>query len=87
MFINVVEQAKQGVAITYAAEIANAINLHNAYEYLEPITSTGWSSEADMIDALGEGKAPRFSDTEAMMNAFTRIVFKGNVATVNASIN
>ena len=87
MFLNVADMAKQSVAIAYAAELVNAINLHNADESVEPVTSAEWSSEADMIDALGEGNAPKFSDSEAMANAFTRIVFKGKVATVNASID
>jgi prepilin-type N-terminal cleavage/methylation domain-containing protein len=86
VFINVKDRAEQGVEISCAVEIANAINLHNADESEAQITSADWAGEADIQAALGD-LAPFFPNPSVVPKAITRLRFTGSIASVDTAIN
>ena len=86
-YLSLQDKARQGVSISYANDIAYAINIRNLDQSQPAISSIDWSSTEEMVDALGVELSPKFSDHSAFIAAVGRVKFVGDIATVNTKFD
>ncbi len=89
IYFDLSERAEQGMIISYAANLASAINVYNADPANPKIASTsGWADQTDVDGALGD-LTITFSNADYIDDAAGRVSIDpaNNVATVNTTIS